>query len=319
MPSTHKNIPGEGGIIADARATNWVDLYAPDTLKPYCKLARYDRPIGTWLLLLPCWFGTALAQLASGQAWPDLWLATLFAIGAIAMRGAGCTWNYIVYRDYDGRVQRTALRPIPSGQVSVRQAVVFGVVQALVGLIVLVQLNGFTIVLAIASLLLVAAYPFAKRFTYWPQFVLGLTFNWGALVGWAAVNGSLALPALVLYAGAVAWTIAYDTIYAHQDKEDDALLGLKSTALRFGEQTQAWLAAFFAPALTLFAVAAYLANAGIPTYVGLTVIAGHFVWQVVTLKTSDPDNCLARFKSNRTVGLVLTAAIVCDMALNAGS
>ncbi|MBU2534201.1 MAG: 4-hydroxybenzoate octaprenyltransferase [Alphaproteobacteria bacterium] len=304
------------GIIADARPTNWVDAYAPEFLKPYCKLARYDRPIGTWLLLLPCWFGQALAHLSAGQQWPDLWYAALFTVGALAMRGAGCTWNDIVDRDFDGRVERTALRPIPSGQVSVKQAMVFAVAQALVGLLVLVQFNGFTIWLAISSLVLVAAYPFAKRFTYWPQVVLGLTFNWGVLVGWASVTGELSATALMFYAGAVTWTIGYDTIYAHQDKEDDALLGLRSTALRFGRTTPWWLTVFYGLTLALFATAAYLAGGGLATFTGIGLVAGHFIWQIATLDIDDAANCLVRFKSNRTVGLILVGGILADMVLS---
>ena len=303
----------DGGIIADAPPTNWVDRYAPGPIKPYCKLARYDRPIGTWLLLLPCWYAQALAHLAEGARLPDIWSMALFALGALVMRGAGCTWNDIVDRDFDGRVQRTAQRPIPAGLVTVKQALVFGVAQALVGLAVLVQFNTFTIWLAIASLLLVAAYPFAKRFTYWPQLILGMTFNWGALVGFSAVAGTLPLAALVLYAGSISWTIGYDTIYAHQDKEDDALLGLKSTALKFGDTTPIWLTAFYTVALGLFSLAAYLAGGGWITALALAAIGAHFVWQIATLDTADASNCLKRFKSNRDVGLLFTGSILLDM------
>lgn len=308
----------ESAIIADAAPANWVDTMAPKLVKPYFKLARYDRPIGTWLLLLPCFLGQALAHVAAGQWPPNLWFAVLFAIGAVAMRGAGCTWNDIVDRNYDGRVERTALRPIPAGQVSVRQAVMFAVLQALVGLVVLLQFNAFTIWLAIASLALVAVYPFAKRYTYWPQLVLGMTFNWGALVGWAAVAGSLGWAPVILYAGAIAWTIGYDTIYAHQDKEDDALLGLKSTALRFGDATPLWLSGFYGLAAVLFAGACYLAGAGWMAYAGVVLAALHFSWQIATLDTGDWMNCLARFKANRTVGLIFVAGLVFDAGLNAG-
>ncbi len=303
------------GTIADARPTNWVDSRAPHVLRPYFKLARYDRPIGTWLLLLPCWFAQALAHLDVGDTWPNLWYGTLFAIGAIAMRGAGCTWNDIVDRNYDGRVARTALRPIPSGQVSVRQAVLFGVLQCLVGLVVLIQFNWFTIWLAIASLGLIAVYPFAKRYTYWPQVVLGLTFKWGALVGFAAVTGTLAPAAVLLYAGSVAWTIGYDTIYAHQDKEDDALLGLKSTALRFGDDTQRWLAGFYTAAILLWGAALTAVEASWISYAGLVLAAGHCVWQIATLDTEDAENCLRRFKSNRDLGLIFVAAMLVDMSV----
>src|SRR5262245_6657999 len=227
--------------IADAPAGNWVDRYAPAEWRPYLKLARFDRPIGAWLLLFPCWWSLALAELQLGRLYPSPWSLILFAIGAFVMRGAGCTYNDIVDRDYDARVSRTAARPIPSGQVSVARAALFAVCLSLVGFLVLVQFNTFTIWLGVASLGFVAVYPFMKRFTSWPQLVLGLTFKWGALVGWSSVHGSLALPAIALYAGCVLWTIGYDTIYAHQDKEDDALLGLKSTALRFGDATQIWL------------------------------------------------------------------------------
>ncbi len=297
-------------VIADAPVRNWVDVYAPASLKPYFKLARYDRPIGTWLLLLPCWFGIALAEVATNAAAPNIFYYVLCAIGAIAMRGAGCTWNDIVDRNYDGRVERTALRPIPAGQVTVRQALIFAVAQSLVGLLVLVQFNVFTIWLAIASLALVAIYPFAKRVTYWPQLILGLTFNWGALVGWAAVTGGLDWPAIVLYAGAVAWTIGYDTIYAHQDKDDDAMLGLKSTALRFGSRTPLMLTIFYGLALLGWLAAAILAGAAWPAYVALAMVTAHFAWQTATLDTEASDNCLTRFKSNRDVGLIFTAGLM---------
>lgn len=304
------------GTIADAQPTNWVDSYAPGALKPYFKLARYDRPIGTWLLLLPCWFGLALAQVDSPAIDLQLGSYLLFAIGAIAMRGAGCTWNDIVDRNYDGRVERSALRPIPSGHVSVRQAVLFGVLQSLVGLVVLLQFNTFTIWLGISSLALVAVYPFAKRFTYWPQFVLGMTFNWGVLVGWASLQGSLfdentiAAAPLLLYVGSIAWTIGYDTIYAHQDKEDDALLGLKSTALRFGAETPWWLTGFYGATISLWLAAAYAVNAGHTTYIALGLITAHFIWQIASLKIDRSSNCLARFKSNRDVGLLLCIGLI---------
>ena len=300
------------GMIADAGPANWVDTYAPNALKPYCKLARYDRPIGTWLLLLPCWFGLAFAQLAGAATELYFSYYILFAIGAIAMRGAGCTWNDIVDRDFDGRVERTVLRPIPAGQVSVRQAIVFGVLQSLAGLVVLLQFNAFTIWLGIASLALVAIYPFAKRFTYWPQFVLGMTFNWGILVGWAATNGSLETAPLLLYVGAIALTIGYDTIYAHQDKEDDALLGLKSTALRFGTQTPWWLTGFYGLTLCLWLSAANMIDAGKFTYIALALIAAHFTWQILSLKINDSSNCLTRFKSNREAGLLLCLGLILD-------
>lgn len=302
-------------IIADARPANWVDRFAPDAAKPYFKLARFDRPIGAWLLLFPCWWGQALGELNAGYSVPDFWYLALFAIGAFVMRGAGCTWNDIVDRDFDGRVERTALRPIPSGQVSVKQAAAFGIGLCLVGLLVLVQFNAFTVWLGISSLALVAIYPFSKRFTYWPQVVLGLTFKWGALVGWAAIHGGLSLAAVVLYAGCVCWTIGYDTIYAHQDKDDDSVLGLKSTALRFGAATPQWLTLFYGVAILAWSIAAALAGAGTTFFIGLILVVMHLAWQVLTLDTEDPDNCLTRFRSNRFVGWVFFLGAVGDMAV----
>lgn len=310
--------------VADAAAGNWVDAYAPVALRPYLRLARADRPIGVWLLLFPCWWSLVLGLIAhaNGQesgaqhfaVWQAIWFGLLFAIGAFVMRGAGCAFNDYVDRDYDAKVARTMSRPIPSGQVSPNEALAFVVGLSFVGLAVLVQFNWFTIWLAIASLALVAVYPFMKRFTYWPQLVLGLTFNWGALVGWAAVHASLSAAALFLYAGCVAWTVAYDTIYAHQDKEDDLSLGLKSTAIRFGADTGRWLMGLFAGTVGCFAVAVYLAEAPLFTYLALLAIAGHFVWQTTTLDIDNADNCLARFKSNRYVGWLLLAGLVADLA-----
>ena len=305
-------------IIADASRRNWVDRFSPDSVKPYLKLARFDRPIGAWLLLFPCWWSQMLAEIATGKATPSLWLLALFAIGAFVMRGAGCTWNDIVDRDYDAKVQRTALRPIPSGQVTVRQALAFAIGLSLVGFLVLIQLNGPTVWLGISSLVLVALYPFAKRFTYWPQIVLGLVFKWGALVGWSAVTGSVGAPALTLYAGCVLWTIGYDTIYAHQDKEDDELVGLKSTALRLGAQTQTWLAGFYGGAVALWAVALALAGANLASFSALVMVAAHFVWQVATLDIADSANCLQRFRANRHVGWILFTGFLADMTLIGG-
>jgi 4-hydroxybenzoate polyprenyltransferase len=301
--------------VPDAPVGNWVDRLAPAAAKPYLRLARFDRPIGAWLLLFPAWWSQALAELSLGRSYPNPWYLLLFLVGAFVMRGAGCTYNDIVDRDYDARVARTAARPIPSGQVSVAAAFAFLVLQCLVGLLVLLQFNWFTVALGSSSLLLIAVYPFSKRLTFWPQAVLGLTFKWGALVGWAAVTGSLALPALVLYAGSVLWTIGYDTIYAHQDKEDDALLGLKSTALRFGEATPRWLVALYAGAIALWGAAGLLAGAGPVFLVTLGLIAIQLAWQIATLDMDDSGNCLARFKSNRLVGWLLLAGLAAEMAL----
>ncbi|MBS0244642.1 MAG: 4-hydroxybenzoate octaprenyltransferase [Proteobacteria bacterium] len=299
----------------DARPGNWVDRHAPPAIRPYLRLARFDRPIGAWLLLFPCWWGTALASLADGARYPNPWFLALFFIGAFVMRGAGCTYNDIVDRDIDAGVARTRGRPIPSGEVTPLNAAIFMVGLCLCGLAVLVQFNRYTIWLGIASLALVAVYPFMKRYTYWPQVVLGLTFKWGALVGWTAVRGQLESPAIALYLGSVLWTVAYDTIYAHQDKEDDLALGLKSTAIRFGEATKPWLNGLYSGALALWFVAAFLAGAGWCTYLALAVCSGLLAWQVATLDIADPANCLTRFKANRFVGWVVVGGLVADMAL----
>ncbi|HZT49127.1 MAG TPA: 4-hydroxybenzoate octaprenyltransferase [Hyphomicrobiaceae bacterium] len=305
---------GPSATVPDAAPGNWVDRVAPARWRPYLRLARFDRPIGAWLLLFPCWWAQALAELSLGHAYPDPWYLALFFAGAFVMRGAGCTYNDIVDKDYDASVARTAARPIPSGQVSVSEALLFLVVLCLVGLVVLVQLNLFTIVLGASSLLLVAAYPFAKRFTYWPQVMLGLTFKWGALVGWSAITGSLGWAPLALYAGSILWTVGYDTIYAHQDKQDDLLAGLKSTALKLGEATPRWLVGFYAGAVLLWGLAGALAGARGAFFLSLAVAAVQMAWQVATLDMADPRNCLVRFKSNRLVGWILLLGLVADMA-----
>ena len=303
--------------VADAVPDNWVDAWAPHGWRPYLRLARADRPVGVWLLLWPCWWSLALAGINAGAGAPDLRFMLLFAIGAIAMRGAGCVWNDITDADYDARVARTRSRPIPSGQVSLRQAFAFMIALSLAGFGVLLQFNWFTILLGLASLALIAVYPFMKRFTYWPQGVLGLTFNWGALMGWAAVFGELSLAPVLLYGGAIAWTMGYDTIYAHQDKEDDALLGLKSTALKFGADTKRWLVVFYTLAVIGVIAAGGAAGAGLAFYVIVTAGAGHLAWQIVTLDIADEKSCLSRFRSNRDFGAIIFAALVADMALSA--
>src|SRR6516164_3858039 len=302
------------GRVADSTG-NWVDSFAPGWTRPYLRLARLDRPIGSWLLLIPCWWSTALAGVAARAAVPNVRDIILFFIGAFAMRGAGCTWNDIVDRDLDARVERTRSRPIPSGQVSVRQAAAFLIAQAVVGLLVLVQFNPFAILTGIASLAIVAVYPFMKRITYWPQIVLGLAFSWGALMGWAAAFGRLDAPALVLYAGAVSWVIGYDTIYAHQDREDDALIGIKSTALLFGPRTKPLLALFYAAAVAFIGAAGFTAGGGLVIALGLFAFAAHLSWQVVRLDIDDSDNCLVVFKSDRDAGLILFAGLVLQAAL----
>jgi 4-hydroxybenzoate polyprenyltransferase len=301
--------------VPDARPGNWVDRLAPRSLRPYLRLARFDRPIGAWLLLFPCWWGQALGEVAAGRPYPNVWHVLLFLIGAFVMRGAGCTYNDIVDRDIDAGVARTRGRPIPSGEVTVRQAAVFMVALCLVGLLVLLQFNSTTVWLGIASLALVAIYPFMKRLTYWPQVVLGLTFKWGALVGWTAAQGTLAWPAVTLYAGCVLWTIGYDTIYAHQDKEDDLALGLKSTAIRFGDATRSWLTGLYGAALALWALASVQAGAGMFTVLALALSGAGLAWQIVSLDTNDPANCLARFKANRFIGWLFFAGLVADMVI----
>jgi 4-hydroxybenzoate polyprenyltransferase len=301
----------EAGRVADSTG-NWVDRHAPGWVRPYLRLARADRPIGSWLLLLPCWWSAGLAAIAAGTAGPNPIHLILFATGAVAMRGAGCTWNDLVDRRLDAMVERTRSRPIPSGQVSVLGAAAFLVLQALVGLAVLLQFNGFAILIGLASLAIVALYPFMKRITWWPQIALGLAFSWGALMGWAAALGRLDPAALLLYAGAIAWVIGYDTIYAHQDREDDALIGIHSTARLFGARTKPILAIFYGLAVLLLGAAGYQAGAGILFAVGLALFAGHLIWQLNRLDIDDPDNCLAVFKSNRDAGLILFAALVLD-------
>jgi 4-hydroxybenzoate polyprenyltransferase len=317
MTAPPSRTPTTTGQVPDAPPGNWVDRLAPPAWKPYLRLARLDRPIGAWLLLFPAWWGQALAEVSLGRPYPNLWYLLLFWIGAFVMRGAGCTYNDIVDRDYDARVARTAARPIPSGQVTVAQAYLFLAVLCAAGFLVLIQFNLFTILLGASSLLLIAIYPFMKRVTFWPQLVLGLTFKWGALVGWAAVTASLSPAAVALYAGAVLWTVGYDTIYAHQDKEDDALLGLKSTALRFGEATPRWLALFYTGAVVLWAAAGMLAGARIAFAVALSLAAVQLAWQVATLDTRNAHNCLIRFKSNQVIGWLLFAGLAADMALSA--
>jgi 4-hydroxybenzoate polyprenyltransferase len=302
------------GRVADATG-NWVDTRAPDWLKPYLRLTRLDRPIGWWLLLLPCWWSIALAAVADGTWGPNPWHVLLFLIGAIVMRGAGCTWNDLVDRDIDARVERTRSRPIPSGQISVRAAIVFLIAQALVGLLVLVQFNHFAIGVGVASLAVVTIYPFMKRVTYWPQIFLGLAFSWGALMGWAAARGRLELPAFLLYAGSIAWVIHYDTIYAHQDREDDALVGLKSTALLFGSHTRPALALFSAAAVGLIGLAGITAHAGPVFALGLAAFATHLAWQIARIEIGNPESCLRMFRANRDAGLILFAALLLDAAV----
>lgn len=302
--------------IADATPNNWVDRYAPAPCRPYLRLMRVDRPIGTWLLLFPCWWSLAMASVTQSRPYPPLPELALLAIGALVMRGAGCAYNDYIDRDYDARVQRTAGRPIPSGQVSPAAALVLVGLLGLVGLAVLLQFNAYTVLLGMGSLFIVLLYPFAKRLTYWPQFVLGLAFNWGALVGWAAVKGSLAPAPLLLYAGSVLWTIGYDTIYAHQDREDDLMLGLKSTALRFGDQTPSIVGGLYAGALVFWTVAGYLSGTHLVFFLAIALVSLQMAWQVTTLNIDDAASCLRRFRANRDVGAALFIGLVADMGIS---
>jgi 4-hydroxybenzoate polyprenyltransferase len=293
-------------IMTDIRSGDWAERYAPPAVLPYIRLARLDRPIGTWLLLFPGWWAIALAA----PGWPDARLIVLFGIGALAMRGAGCTLNDIIDRDFDARVARTRTRPLPSGAVSVRQAALFLVLQLAIGAAVLASLERLAILLGLLVLALIATYPLMKRVTYWPQFFLGLNFNWGALMGWAAATGQLELPALLLYVGGIAWTLGYDTIYAHQDKEDDVLIGVKSSALALGPRTRPWLFVFYAAAAALWAAAAAAAGLGWPFWLALALVLGQLCWQAARVDTADPADCLAKFLSNRWTGWLLLFGIV---------
>ncbi|KQZ94053.1 4-hydroxybenzoate octaprenyltransferase [Mesorhizobium sp. Root157] len=305
------------GRVADAPSGHWVYRALPRRLWPYAQLARWDRPIGWQLLMWPCWWSAALAASAYARPGdpvlsllPQLSTLALFTLGAIAMRGAGCTYNDLVDEDIDSEVERTRSRPLPSGQVTRRQAWVFLVLQAMVGLAVLLQFNSFAVGLGISSLVIVAIYPFMKRFTDWPQLVLGLAFSWGALMGWAAEFGDVDGPAVLLYIGSILWVIGYDTIYAHQDKEDDAIVGVRSTARLFGDNTQSWLIGLYAGALMCFAVAFANAQAPVPVMAGLIAAGAHMARQIATLDIDNPDQCLRLFKSNNEVGWLIFLGIV---------
>ncbi len=305
---------GSATRVADATG-NWVDTHAPPWSRPYLRLSRLDRPIGSWLLLMPCWWSAALAAGVIGDLSRLPLTLALFFIGAFVMRGAGCTWNDITDRDLDALVERTRSRPIPAGQVSVPQAVAFLVVQALMGLAVLLQFNRFAVATGIASLAIVAVYPFMKRITWWPQIVLGLAFSWGALMGFAVMQQRIDATALLLYAGSIAWVIGYDTIYAHQDAEDDALIGIKSTALLFGARTRPALMVFYGLAVVLIGAALALAGARLSAWIGLGAFAAHLIWQIRRLQISDPALCLRIFKSNRDAGLLLFAGLLVDAVM----
>ncbi|WP_371155108.1 4-hydroxybenzoate octaprenyltransferase [Jannaschia sp. 2305UL9-9] len=295
------------GQVADAVKGNWVDTLAPAATRPYLRLSRADRPIGTWLLLLPCWWGLALAVASVGFSPVAIWIAIGCGIGAFLMRGAGCTWNDLADRDIDAAVARTRSRPIPSGQVSPRAALIWMGAQAMVSLAILLTFHPLAIALGVLSLLPVAVYPFAKRFTWWPQVFLGLAFNWGALLAWAAQTGSLSLAPVLLYLGGIAWTLFYDTIYAYQDVEDDALIGVKSTARRFGDMPRPWMRGFLAATVILISAAVLVALDPVPALVGLVgvwAMGWHLAWQMTRLDIADPQRCLHLFRANRTTGMI---------------
>jgi len=304
-----KHQPEHVTKTADAVRGSWVYRQAPRVWQPYLKLARMDRPVGTWLLLWPCLWSVALAA-EGGLGMGQLYLMALFAVGALVMRGAGCTYNDIVDQDFDAAVERTRSRPIPAGEVNTRQAWVFLLLQSFIGFLVLTQLNLFAAMVAVGALLLVAIYPFMKRITYWPQAWLGLTFNWGVLVGWAAVRGDLSLAPFLLYMGGLFWTLGYDTIYAHQDREDDALIGVKSTALALGERTRIWVTIFYS--LFIFALigAGTLANMGFFYYIGVALAATHLGVQVRRINIDNPAACLKVFRSNISFGWIVFASII---------
>ena len=306
------NAPTPDGQVADAVSGNWVDTYAPDFTRPYLRLSRADRPIGTWLLLIPCWWGLALAILHDGQPrLEDLWIAIGCALGAFLMRGAGCTWNDITDREFDAQVERTRSRPLPSGQVTVRQAVIWMILQCVLALGILLSFNQAAIAMGVLSLLPVTIYPFAKRFTWWPQVFLGLAFNWGALLAWAAHTGSVGWPAIALYLAGIAWTLFYDTIYAHQDAEDDELVGIKSTARLFGTDTANWLKYFLVATVALMGLSIVDAMVPHASILALVVALGgpwamgwHMMWQLRGLDIEDNGKLLQLFHSNRDTGLI---------------
>jgi 4-hydroxybenzoate polyprenyltransferase len=304
------------GQVADAPRGNWVDVYAPATWRPYLRLSRADRPIGTWLLFAPCLWGIALAMMVDAPRLWDIWLILSCGLGAFLMRGAGCTWNDLADRDIDAQVARTRSRPLPSGQVSPRGAVIWMVAQALAAALILFTYNWLAVGLGVASLALVMIYPFAKRFTWWPQMFLGLAFNWGAILAYAAHTGRIDLSAVMLYFAGITWTLFYDTIYAHQDREDDALIGVKSTARLFGDSTRVWLQGFMGLCLMLLLLAVVLLpirettdamrllQSGV-AIAGIWAFGWHLVWQMRRLNLDDPASCLVVFRANRDAGLIL--------------
>ncbi len=311
--------PDRANLIVgtDMPVRSWADRMLPLSARPYARLMRLDRPIGTWLLLFPGWWSVALAFDTLRWRWDSLgwflWLMALFGVGALLMRGAGCTWNDIIDRDFDARVERTRSRPIPSGQISVRQALLFMALQMSIALAILLQFNRFAVGVGAFSLVVVFIYPLMKRWTYWPQIVLGMAFNWGALLGWAAVRGDLDWTPVFLYVAGIFWTLGYDTIYAHQDKEDDILIGIKSTALKLRDRTRPLLWGFYTLALTLIAAAGWSDGLGLFFWIGLGLGALQLAWQVGRVNIDDPADCLRKFKSNRVFGWCLLLGLLTEL------
>jgi 4-hydroxybenzoate polyprenyltransferase len=314
MSDGEKDVTHSTAIPGDSPANALILRVLPSALRPYALLARLDRPIGTWLLLFPCWWGLLIAPHSLTEPVEVLRNALLFAVGALVMRGAGCTYNDIIDRDIDAKVARTRGRPLPSGAVSVSAAIVFMACEVLIGLAVLLSFNGFTFWLGVGSLAIVAAYPFMKRVTWWPQAWLGLAFNWGALMGYAAMTGTLDAAAYVLYAAGIFWTLGYDTIYALQDREDDALVGVRSTARKFGPAAKRWIGAFHTGTIALLAIAGWLSGFKVSFYAIRALAAGQLAWQTTGLQMDDARDCLAKFRSNRAFGWLIVLAMVFGQA-----
>lgn len=290
----------------DIAANDWIDQWLPKGWRPYARLMRLDRPIGTWLLFLPCCWSVALAS-EGGMSW---WYLLLFGVGSLLMRGAGCAINDMWDRDLDKQVERTKTRPLAAGDITIKQAAVFTASLFAISLYLLLQFNLTTICVGLSSVVLIILYPLAKRITWWPQLVLGLTFNWGALMGWSAVRGTIEWPAVLLYIAGVFWTLAYDTIYAHQDKDDDRKVGIKSLALYLGDGSRLWISGFFDLFFISLIAAGWLMDLSLWFYVGIGVGYAHAIWQVLTWLEDDPASSLNMFKSNRDFGLIIFAAIL---------
>lgn len=301
--------------VADAPRWNPVDSLAPEPWRPWLRLGRYDRPIGSWLLMWPCWWSAALAAGSSGRMDQLPWHLALFFVGAFVMRGAGSTWNDILDRDIDARVERTKLRPLASGQIGVAAALAFAVAQSLIGLLVLLQFNWFSIALGCLSLAPVAIYPLMKRFFPLPQAIFGLCFAWGALMGWAAVFGALGAAPVLMYWGAYCWCIGYDTVYGHQDQRDDAIIGVRSTSRTFGPYSRGIIAGLYGGAVLLVGLSLWSAGASWPGYMGLLAFAAHLAQQVVRLDPDDTRLCLHLFRSNRDAGALLFAGLLAGTLL----